>query len=100
MKKYQTSVRILVSATALVAGFGANALAGPRDQALRLFDRLAGVPLQLGDPRLAEMEAAIRAGNFDAAAQIATADDGFYNITVRHMATPLSSRGKDQLTPL
>lgn len=96
----KTVFRATLSASLIASTIASNANAGPREQALRLFDRLAGVPLQLSDSRLADMEAAIRAGNFDAAAQIATADDNFYNITVRHMATPLSSRGEDQLTPL
>lgn len=72
-----------------------GAEAGPREQASRLFDRLASTPLLLTDARRAQMEALITQGNLLGAAQIATADDRFYNLTVKTWATPMSNREED-----
>lgn len=73
----------------------ANAQAGAREQATRLFDRLASSPLPLTDARRAQMESLIAQGNLLGAAQIATADDRFYNLTVKTWATPMSNREED-----
>lgn len=72
-----------------------GAQAGPREQATRLFDRLASAPLTLTDARRAQMEALITQGNLIGAAQIATADDRFYNLTLKTWATPMSNRDED-----
>jgi len=63
--------------------------------AARLFNRLAGTPLKLGDPRRAEMAKAIDENRWDDAARIATADPGFLETTVRHWAAPLGKRAED-----
>src|SRR5262245_11885573 len=72
-------------------------MAGPREQATRLFDRLASSPLSLRDTRRTQMENLITQGNLIGAAQIATQDDRFYNITVRSFATPMSNRPEDPI---
>jgi hypothetical protein len=74
--------------------------AGAHETAQVLFRRLAGIPIASSDPRLAQMEAMIAAGNYDGAAAIATADNSFLNVTVRGWACPLSSRTDDPLEPL
>ena len=68
--------------------------------ALRLFRSLTGVPLMLDDPRLSQMETHIRRGRYPEAARIATADPTFYQVTVRHLATPLSNRDRSPYVDL
>jgi len=88
-----TRVISLVSLTLLVSV--TNAEAGAREQATRLFDRLASASLSLTDARRAQMESLIAQGNLLGAAQIATADDRFYNLTVKTWATSMSNRNED-----
>ena len=76
------------------------ATAHKRVEALRLFDRLAGTPLALKDLRLTKIEALLDHGQVLDAAHIATDDDGFYNITLRHWASSLSNREENPSTPL
>ncbi len=64
----------------------------PRDLSLNLFRRITGVPIQLSDPRLSQMEKFIAEGNFKAAANIATEDSNFYRLTLKQWATKLSNR--------
>ena len=77
-----------------------QAHADASDQAQRLFQRIAGVPISLSDARLAQMISLIQQGNMLGAAMIAAADDGFSNITVRHLVTPMSNRDQSILVPL
>jgi len=69
-------------------GFSAT----PRELSLRLYRRLAGVPLSLSDPRLAQMEAHVARGDFKSAATIATEDPNFYRLTLKQWATRLSNK--------
>jgi hypothetical protein len=89
-------------ASGLVLGMlaAASADADSKGQAIRLFDRLAGVPIRLNDPRPAQMTAALNAGDPMKAAAIATAEASFYNLTVRHFATPMSNKEEDYQRPL
>lgn len=93
MSGYYTRGFSLVSFALLLSV--TNAEAGAREQATRLFDRLASAPLTLTDARRAQMESLIAQGNLLGAAQIATADDRFYNLTVRTWATSMSNRDED-----
>lgn len=79
--------------------FPSASFAGAREQAIRLFDRLAGVPIALDDPRLAQMESLIKQGKLQEAAQVATNDDGFYNITIKHLSVPMTNVAEDVLAP-
>jgi len=74
------------------------ALAGPREQARRLHDRLAGVPPT--DAVLTQMAADIQAGNTDAAAQMAMANRNFYNVTLKNFAAPWTNRDRTVFVPL
>jgi len=74
------------------------ALAGPREQARRLHDRLAGVPPT--DAVLTQMAADIQASNTDAAAQLAMADKNFYNVTLKNFAAPWTNRDRTVFVPL
>ncbi len=73
-------------------------LAGPREQARRLHDRLAGVPPT--DAVLTQMAADIQAGNTDAAAQIALANKNFYNVTLKNFVAPWTNRDRTVFVPL
>ena len=65
----------VVLATTLAAAISLPAVAGPRDQAKRIHDRLAGVPPSAAV--LDQMEADILAGNPAAAAETAMEDVNF-----------------------
>jgi len=74
------------------------ALAGPREQARRLHDRLAGVPPT--DAVLTQMAADIQGGNTDAAAQLAMANKNFYNVTLKNFVAPWTNRDRTVFVPL
>jgi hypothetical protein len=65
--------------------------------ATKLYSRLASATLGLTDPKRTQMETLINQGNLLGAAQIATSDDRFYNITVRTWATPMANRAEDPI---
>jgi hypothetical protein len=89
----QTSKLLFLATFSLLVLRGAPpAHAAASDVASRLFLRLAGYNLPVNDPRRAQMEALITQGRLLDAARIATLDDGFYNVTVRQIAAPLSVR--------
>ena len=84
---------------ALIALQGAtSALAGPREQARRLHDRLAGVPPS--DAVLGQMETAINGGDTNGAAQLAMANKNFYNVTLKNFAAPWTNRDRSVFVPL
>jgi hypothetical protein len=84
-----------VCAAALAAGV---ALAGPREQALRMHERLAGVPPS--EAVLSQMEAEIVAGRPTAAANIAMANSNFYNVTLKNFVAPWTNREQSVFVPL
>ncbi|MEN8668815.1 MAG: hypothetical protein ABF318_06810, partial [Ketobacter sp.] len=78
-----------------IAMTGSLAQAGARDQAKRMYDRIAGVPPT--EAELNAMMAIMDADNDDvtdsdaaaqAAAELALDSSGFYNVTLKNMATP------------
>ena len=70
----------------LVASWPADGLAGPREQAKRMHDRLVGVPPDAAV--LQEMEDYIAAGNPTEAARTAMLDPIFYISSLKNFATP------------
>ena len=76
----------------------ATAVAGPREQAKRMHDRLAGVPPT--ESVLANMAADIAAGNALAAAETAMQNRAFYDVTLKNFATPWSNRDQTVFAPL
>ena len=75
------------------------ALAGPREQAERIHDRLAGVPPT--DAVLTQMEAAINGPNGAiAAANIAMNDPHFYTVTLKNWVAPWTNRDSNAFVPL
>ena len=80
-----------------LALFGVNALAAPpptRDQAKRIYDRIAGVPASDA------MLTAMMAMDANLAALLATKDPAFYNDTIRNLATPWTNRNQSVFVPL
>ncbi|MEA3196309.1 MAG: hypothetical protein QOF32_361 [Gammaproteobacteria bacterium] len=87
------AVRALMCAGALTM-LSANALAITKDQAKRIYDRIAGVPAS--DSVLTNM-AGMSAND---AAILATKDPAFYNNTIRNLATPWTNRDQSVFAPL
>ncbi|MCB1697424.1 MAG: hypothetical protein H6984_04980 [Pseudomonadales bacterium] len=83
-----------------------NTLAGPREQAKRIHDRLTGVPAS--NAMLDAMENAITAGGgatqaalyaIDGAPAVAATGD-FYTVTLKNWATPWTNVAQDVFAPL
>jgi len=72
--------------------------AGPREQAKRLHDRLAGVPP--ASTVLDAMAADIAAGRPDDAAFIAMDNSAFYNVTLKNFVTPWTNEEQTVFAPL
>ncbi len=92
-----TGLMRIFLATLLAAAIALPALAGPREQAKRIHDRLAGVPPS--ESVLTQMEALI-AGNPQAAAYIAMDDPSFYNVTLKNYAAPWTNRDQSVFVPM
>ena len=73
------------------------ALAGPREQALRIHDRLAGVPPS--DAVLTQM-ANVVSSDPVAAANIAMQNPNFYTVTLKNFAAPWTNRDRSAFVPL
>jgi len=74
------------------------AAAGPREQAKRIHDRLAGVPPT--EDVLADMETAIGMSNPQTAAAMAMQNPNFYNVTLKNFAAPWTNREQSVFVPL
>lgn len=96
-KRLVALARLAMAAT-LTAAIALPANAGPRDQARRIHDRLAGVPPTAAV--LDQMEAEVQAGDPVAAAYIAMDDVNFYNVTLKNFAAPWTNRDRSVFVPL
>ncbi len=83
---------------AALLAMASAAHAGPREQAKRIHDRIAGVPPT--DAVLASMEADIVGGNPSAAAYTAMDNVSFYNVTLKNFAAPWTNREENVFVPL
>jgi len=92
-----TGLMRIFLATLLAAAIALPAQAGPREQAKRIHDRLAGVPPS--ESILAQMEALI-ASDPQAAAYIAMDDTSFYNVTLKNFAAPWTNRDQSVFVPM
>jgi hypothetical protein len=88
----------LFAACALFALGATLALAGPREQAKRLHDRIAGVPPSAAV--LSQMEADIVAGRPLDAANRALQSSAFYNVTLKNFVAPWTNREQSVFVPL
>jgi hypothetical protein len=75
-----------------------TAVAGSREQAKRLHDRLAGIPPS--ETVLTQMAADINAGDPIAAAYIAMDNSAFYNVTLKNFVTPWTNEEQSVFAPL
>jgi hypothetical protein len=73
-------------------------LAGPTEQAERLFSRITGVPPSAAV--LTQMSTDISSGSALAAAQLAMQDPNFYNVTLRNFAAPMTNKAQSVFVPL
>ncbi len=97
-RMYFATLLRLVIVGLLAGGFLTPALAGPRDQAKRIHDRLAGVPPT--DSVLQQMQNEIASGNAGGAADMAMDNVSFYNVTLKNFATPWTNRDRSVFVPL
>lgn len=75
-----------------------DVLAGSREQAKRMHDRIAGVP---PTPEvLGQMATLIEDGDDTAAANLAMANDGFYDVTLKNMVAPWTNEAQSVFVPL
>ena len=93
---HRSTWRLFVAVALLLCGVSV-ALAGPREQAARIHDRLAGVPAS--DAVITSM-AAVLPGNPTAAANIAMQNPNFYAVTLKNFAAPWTNRNHDPFVPL
>lgn len=84
--------------SALIAASTSAAVAGPREQAKRIHDRIAGVPPTAAV--LDDMEADVRAGRAQDATFTAMANSAFYNVTLKNLATPWTNEEQTVFAPL
>src|SRR5262245_14936844 len=78
------------AATTVCAAVALASYAGPREQAKRIHDRLAGTPPTAAV--LDQMQAKGQSGDALGAAMQAMSNPAFYNTTVRELATPWTNR--------
>jgi hypothetical protein len=86
--------RIFVALAVILSGVSI-ALAGPREQAARIHDRLAGVPADD-----ATITAMVNAGLPNGAATIAMNNPNFYAVTLKNFAAPWTNRDANAFVPL
>ena len=77
-----------------------TSMAGPREQAKRIHDRLAGIPPS--EDTLLSMETDVATGYNGAinAAYLAMEDPNFYNVTLKNFAAPWTNREENVFVPL
>ena len=75
-----------------------SAIAGPREQAKRIHDRLAGIPPT--ETVLDAMEANIVANDAIGAAYTAMNNDAFYSVTLKNWVTPWTNEPQTVFAPL
>jgi hypothetical protein len=93
----RTKAVVSILGCAMLA-IGASAVAGPREQAKRMHDRLAGVPPAASV--LDAMETDISAGRELDAAFAAMEHPSFYGVTLKNFVTPWTNRERTVFAPL
>ncbi|MBU2955414.1 hypothetical protein [Marinobacter sp. F3R08] len=89
------STAVLVALVSVQAGL---ANAGPREQAKRIHDRIAGVPPS--ESVLDDMAADITSGNALNAAFTAMNDSAFYDVTLKNFSAPWTNEAMSKFVPL
>ena len=98
MDTQQVSKLKQIGLACLLAGVAAVASGNDRDKAKRIHDRIAGVPPS--EQTLSDMAALIAAGRSVEAADIATEQPSFYNVTLKNLAVPWTNRDQTVFAPL
>ena len=106
VKRYFDMQKCLITGFLLAYALSSVSVAGPREQAKRIHDRLTGVPAS--NQMLDEMEDEIRFGGGRTAAALlaidggpgVTATGGFYTVTLKNWATPWTNEGADPFAAL
>jgi hypothetical protein len=98
METQQVSKITKVGLACLLACMAATVSANDRDRAKRIHDRITGVPPS--EAVLNQMEALVAGGNAIAAANIATQNAEFYNVTLKNMSVPWTNRDQTVFAPL
>ncbi len=88
----------LFVATTLLFSAVSVALAGPREEAERMHNRLAGVPAT--EAVLDQMQSKIQSNDAIGAAMIAMNDPSFYTVTLKNFAAPWTNRDRSPFVPL
>jgi hypothetical protein len=90
----------LAAAVAVLAALylSTPVLAGPTEQAERLFGRITGTLPSAA--LLTQMSTDISSGSATAAAQLAMQDPAFYNVTLRNFAAPMTNKAQSVFVPL
>jgi hypothetical protein len=88
----------LCAALLAASVLGTTAQAGPREQARRLHDRLAGVPPT--EAVLAQMASLVQAGDANGAAMLAMGSPSFYNVTLKNFVAPWTNADRSVFVPL
>src|SRR6267378_889231 len=83
---------------AILSQLAMPAFAGPREQAKRIYDRIAGVPPSA--TVLDQMAAKTAMGDLAGAAAIATDAPTFYSVTLKNFVTPWTNRDQTVFAPL
>ncbi|WP_421131733.1 hypothetical protein [Alteromonas sp. A079] len=97
-KRSANAAAMLAGKIALLLFTVNTATAGPREQADRMHNRLAGVPASTSV--LDAMQAHIEAGNSQQAAYLAMDNPAFYNVTLKTWAAPWTNEAFDKFEPL
>jgi hypothetical protein len=88
----------LTALSALLVLASSVAAAGPREQAKRIHERLAGVPPT--EAVLADMQADVAGNNATDAALTAMENSSFYSVTLKNFAAPWTNRDQSVFVPL
>ncbi len=97
-RKITCSVLAGILLTVLSAALIGPVMAGDREQAKRIHDRLTGVPPS--DAVLTAMQADIAGGNANAAAFRAMDHPDFYRVTLKNFITPWTNEAQTVFAPL
>lgn len=78
--------------------FSGSVSAGPREQALQIHNRVAGIPPS--EAVLLQMTAHIQNGAVNDAVRLAMDNEAFYSVTLKNMAAPWTNREQTVFIPL
>ena len=82
----------------LVLLLSGQSLAGSREQALQIHNRITGVPPS--EAVLLQMASLIDSNDLPAAVELAMNNEAFYSVTLKNMATPWTNRDQTVFAPL